>query len=91
MGVTYLTQALHIAETLDHKVRQIFIHHHLGKRSIDQAMYDQALTHFQQALHCAQSAGLIHLQNFAGRFGSNIPTPGESATSTQRNRDGFTR
>jgi len=64
-GVADLCRALTLAESLDNKVRQIFIHHYWGKLSIDEAMYDQALSHFQQALRCAQDADLTHLQNFA--------------------------
>lgn len=54
-GEAYLTEALKLAVKLNNLVRQVMIQHQLGKLSIRQAAYDQAIAHFQDALQSART------------------------------------
>lgn len=66
VGERYLAEALTLAVTLNDAVRQVLIHHQLGKQRIRLDTYDQALTHYQDALQCAISiTGLPELQALA--------------------------
>ncbi|MEZ4868130.1 MAG: BTAD domain-containing putative transcriptional regulator [Caldilineaceae bacterium] len=64
-SAAYLTEALKLAVAIKSNVRQVLICYQLGKLSICQAAYDQALVHFQDALQCAKSAELLGLQTLA--------------------------
>lgn len=64
-AATYLTDALKLAVTINSMVRRVLIRRQLGDLSLRQAAFDQALVHFQDALHCANSVGRFDLQLLA--------------------------